>query len=380
MDIIVRFWDKKKNKVSSRYLNSQFLGHTRAADLLQKFREALGKLNLANLIQVSMDGPNTNWKVFASFCSDRAPTDPDFPHLINVGSCGLHVVHGAFKYGVKATGWILDSLLRSHVLLRSYDHMYYMFSDSPARKDKYETLTGSSTWPLSFCGTRWLEDVPVAERALLVWPHIEKYVTTTLSGPKSKIPVIRSFQNLEEHVLDPLSTAKLQFFITIAKVLTPFLKKFKSEEPMLPFMAEEFYTILWTLLEKFIKKSVLQEATTAAKLSKIDVLKKENILSPKKVDVGFACKILLQEAQAKTKASPLQVLEFQNECIVLLQKLTYKLLERCPLQYAIVRQLTCMDPRYMAKNPDSAISKCSGLLQQLISKKPESPNPKWICW
>ena len=31
MDIIVRFWDKEKNKVSSRYLNSQFLGHTRAA-------------------------------------------------------------------------------------------------------------------------------------------------------------------------------------------------------------------------------------------------------------------------------------------------------------------------------------------------------------
>jgi len=143
---------------------------------------------------------------------------------------------------------------------------------------------------------------------------------------------------------------------------------------MLPFMAEELDTILWTLLEKFIKKSVLEEATTAAKRSKIDVLKKENILSPKKVDVGFACKILLQEAQAKKKASPLQVLEFQNERIVLLQKLTNKLLECCPLQYAIVRQLTCMDPRYMAKNPDSAISKCSGLLQQLISNELVSPD------
>jgi len=143
---------------------------------------------------------------------------------------------------------------------------------------------------------------------------------------------------------------------------------------MHPFMAEELYSILWTLLEKFIKKSVLEEATTAAKLSKIDVLKKENILSPKKVDVGFACKILLQEAQAKKKASPLQVLEVQNECIALLQKLTNKLLERRPLQYAIVRQLTRMDPRYMAKNPDSAISKCSGLLQQLISKNLESPD------
>lgn len=128
----------------------------------------------------------------------------------------------------------------------------------------------------------------MAERALPVWPNIEKYVTTTLSGRKSKIPVIRSFQNLKEHVLRPLSTAKLQFFTTIANFLTPFLKKFQSEEPMLPFMAEELYTILWTLLKKFIKKSVLEEVTTAAKLSKINVLKKENMLSPKKVNVGFA--------------------------------------------------------------------------------------------
>ena len=88
MDIIVRFWDTEKNKVLSRYLNSQFLGHTRAADLLQKFNEALGKLNLANLFQVSMDGPNMNWKFFDSLCEYRALTDPDVPHLINAGSCG----------------------------------------------------------------------------------------------------------------------------------------------------------------------------------------------------------------------------------------------------------------------------------------------------
>ena len=49
MDLIVRAWDKDKNKVSSRYLTYQFLGHTRAADLLQKFQEPLSNLNLANL-------------------------------------------------------------------------------------------------------------------------------------------------------------------------------------------------------------------------------------------------------------------------------------------------------------------------------------------
>lgn len=112
--------------------------------------------------------------------TDRALTDPDLTRLINAGSCGLHVVHGALKYGVTATGWKLDSLLRS---------MWYMVTDSPARRDGYATLTGSTMWPLSFWGTQWLEDVPVAERALVIWPHIKKCVATTLSGPKSKIPV-----------------------------------------------------------------------------------------------------------------------------------------------------------------------------------------------
>ena len=64
MDLILRFWDTEENKVSSRYLTSQFLSHTKAADLLQKFKEALSKLNLANFIQVSMDWPNTNWNFY----------------------------------------------------------------------------------------------------------------------------------------------------------------------------------------------------------------------------------------------------------------------------------------------------------------------------
>ena len=45
MDLIVRFWDIKKNRVVSRYIDSQFLGHTRAVDLLESFKLALpGKL------------------------------------------------------------------------------------------------------------------------------------------------------------------------------------------------------------------------------------------------------------------------------------------------------------------------------------------------
>ena len=31
--------------------------------------------------------------------------EDELPALINIGSCGLHVIHGAFKTGVEATNW-----------------------------------------------------------------------------------------------------------------------------------------------------------------------------------------------------------------------------------------------------------------------------------
>ena len=80
---------------------------------------------------------------------------------------------------------------------------------------------------------------------------------------------------------DPLSTAKLQIFVTIPNlnVLTPFLKKVRRR-------------IIHNFVNTFGDKSVLDEATTAAKLSKIDVLNKKNTLPPMKADTGFACKII----------------------------------------------------------------------------------------
>ena len=95
----------------------------------------------------------------------------------------------------------------------------------------------------------------------------------------------------------------------------------------------------------------------------------------KKVDVGFGCKlIIIQTAEADKKASQLQVFEFKRGCLVLLQKLSNKLLERYPLQYSVVRNLICLDPKYIANSPESAVSKCSNLLQHLITKKIKSPD------
>lgn len=108
---------------------------------------------------------------------------------------------------------------------------------------------------------------------------------------------------------------------------------------------------------------------TAVKLVKIDVMKKDNIVLPKKVDTGFAAKMLVQEIEAKKQASPLQIFEFYNGCISFYQQLSRKLMERSPLQYAIVRHSVSLNPNFMVAKPDSSSERFSNLLKSLILKK-----------
>ena len=112
--------------------------------------------------------------------------------------------------------------------------------------------------------------------------------------------------------------------------------------------------------------TVMDKATSVAKLAKIDVSEKENLVPAKNVDIGFATRKVVNNLQAKKEASGRKNLEFQSQCLTFLQTLSTKLLERCPLQYPVVRYLTCLDPRYMAARPEQATNKMTQLLKKLL--------------
>ena len=82
-------------------------------------------------------------------------------------------------------------------------------------------------FPLKFCGTRWIEDAAVADRAVICWENIKKYVKKVVDGPKSKIPKCPSFKTVELAVNDPLTPTKLQVFIYVANLMKPFWSNFK---------------------------------------------------------------------------------------------------------------------------------------------------------
>ena len=69
--------------------------------------------------------------------------------LIDIGSCNLYLIHGAFKTGSEKSSWDLHKILK---------RAFKLLHDSPVRREYYFNLTGYDEYPLQFCGTRWVED------------------------------------------------------------------------------------------------------------------------------------------------------------------------------------------------------------------------------
>ena len=78
-----------------------------------------------------MDGPHVNWDVLSLHSSYREKNA--LSRLTNIGSIGLHVLHGALKAGITETDRKFIKVLQA---------MWKIFDESPARRDIYIRETG----------------------------------------------------------------------------------------------------------------------------------------------------------------------------------------------------------------------------------------------
>lgn len=111
MDLIIRYWPESCSEVQVRYLTSLFLGHSTAQDLFENFISGCGDLELSNLLQISIDGPNVNLKFLKEM--NEQIKESKGKNLIDIGTCSLHLIHNAFQRGNKATNWKLNEILKS---------------------------------------------------------------------------------------------------------------------------------------------------------------------------------------------------------------------------------------------------------------------------
>ena len=76
------------------------MGHATAYDMMEHFHKATSQLNMRQLWQLSMHGPNVKWK-FHEMLQQQKKDDYDMI-LLKIGNYGLHIIHGAFKDGCSA--------------------------------------------------------------------------------------------------------------------------------------------------------------------------------------------------------------------------------------------------------------------------------------
>ena len=174
MDISVQFWDDIAGEAVTRYFDSRFFKRPNADNIFEERLKTTTNLPTKSLSMLSLDGPNTNWSVHEKL--KNIQSCEEVPQLFEVDSCGLHVIHGAFQSGVKTTGWEIEKIFKG---------MWRLFHDSPARRDTYITINRSDQFPLMFCQTRWVEDVPVATRALEIWSFVVAVVEHFQALPSS---------------------------------------------------------------------------------------------------------------------------------------------------------------------------------------------------
>ena len=313
--------------------------------MLGHFQESVldSGLNVKDMAQISMDGPNINWAFFALV---KKKLDTDYnSSIINIGSCGLHVVHNSFKTGAPASGWNVSGFLSS---------LYYLFKDSQARREDYSTTCGSTLMPLKFVNHRWLENIPVCDRSLTILPSVELYVKAVQEKKFTK-PTCKSYEVVSVAVKDKLILAKLHFFKFVASHLQPFLVVYQTDRPMVPFLSDDLSFMVRGVMKCFIKTDKLAEASDD-KLSRI-LEDRDNRLTYKKVNLGFLTEKYLKEESKKPHVSGRHVIEFRMSAMTFLEEVVKKVLNKCPLTYSLVRNLSPVEATVRAVNKDKTTKK-----------------------
>ena len=353
MDIHIRFW--QQNRVSTVYFNSIFLGHSSSSDIYEAFMSSIVKLKFSKAIQISMDGPNVNWK-FYGMLQDFYSTEFG-KNLLNIGSCGLHIMHNAFKAGCIESAWGIVDFLTA---------LYYLLKNSPARRDDF-LKESKGALPQKFIQHRWLDNVPASEAAINLLPSIKKYVSSVDKGDHKK-PSCKSYNCIKNNLNDILLSVKLKVFHSIAKVLHPFLTKYQTDKPMLFFLSEDLKKCVNLLLQRFVLPNNLNAANTWQKILSLDISNPKIHKQAESIDLGFSAEKEVQSLNVSKKISDHQVFDLRMGCKKFLIKVTMKLLEKSPVRYSIVRNLSCLDPRNMS-DKKKCLNKMKHILNSLVEAK-----------
>jgi hypothetical protein len=112
LDGYISYVDRNGDIISGTYIGSKFLGHCKSEDLLTNITEMFAEyeLSLKDIVSVGMDGCATNLKFLRLL---KKEADLVNSGIVDIGTCTLHIVNNAFKYGMAEmkTGFDADAVI-----------------------------------------------------------------------------------------------------------------------------------------------------------------------------------------------------------------------------------------------------------------------------
>ena len=134
---------------------------------------------------------------------------------------------------------------------------------------------------------------------------------------------------------------------------------------MVPFLSDSLEELLRSLMKVIVKEEVLEKASTALSVTKIDIAKSSNQLEAEQVKLGTA----LKQSLSLMESRPEQKRAFKRECKQVIIVLIQKLQERYPLKYSIARNSSALSPNSMVEEKESSKMKFQGLVERLCKLK-----------
>ena len=115
--------------------------------------------------------------------------------------------------------------------------------------------------------------------------------------------------------------------MSTAKPIEKFLKMYQTDSPMIPFLAKDFKDLLRIMMERFVKQSVKENATSTQKLCSIVVTDKDkdNHKTYQNIDIGFVADLEIKKLLIEKQVCEKTILAFRTECKDFLCTFVYKM-------------------------------------------------------
>ena len=89
--------------------------------------------------------------------------------------------------------------------------------------------------------------------------NVQRYVNA-VNDKTCRDPKTKSLATVKQWVLDPLGKAKLASFVYMALPIENFLKRFQSDEPLIPYLSEDLIKMMRTLMNIIVKPDIMKSS------------------------------------------------------------------------------------------------------------------------